>query len=190
APFGLLLDVAHQGGGLALGLVLEAPLQLLLRFLGAQARDLLEPGARLQLARRQDLLAVAEALVAPLQLAVALLQRARPLIELLLPPLELAAPARRLLLRSLARQEQLLLRREHDVLLRLLEQPLALGRRRSRRGLRYPALDAPSQDIEGRSRSGGAAQEGEEHARPCAHGTYLRQHPAGKAEREKASADS
>src|SRR5205807_6544449 len=186
---GLLLDVAHQGGGLALGLVLEAPLQLLLRFLGAQARDLLEPGARLQLAHRQDLLAVAEALVAPLQLAVALLQRARPLIELLLPPLELAAPARRLLLRSLARQEQLLLRREHDALLRLL-QPLALGRRRLRHGLRHPALDAASQDIEGRSRSGGAAQEGEEHARPCAHGTYLRQHPAGKAEREKASADS
>src|SRR5437899_949892 len=110
---------------------------------------------------------------------VALLQRARPLIGLLLPPLELAAPARRLLLRSLARQEQLLLRREHDALLRLL-QPLALGRRRSRHGLRHPALDAPSQDIEGRSRSGGAAQEGEEHARPCAHGTYLRQHPAGK----------
>src|SRR5439155_7539806 len=103
------------------------------------------------LARRQDLLAVAEALVAPLQLAVALLQRARPLIELPLPPLELAAPARRLLLRRLARQEQLLLRGEHDALLRLLQQPLGLGRRRSRRGLRHPALDAPSPDIEGHS---------------------------------------
>src|SRR5207247_5934234 len=142
---------------------LEPPLQLLLRFLGAQARDLLEPGARLLLAARQGLLALRETPVPPLQLAIPLLQRTRPLVELLLTPLQLAAPARGLLLRRLTRLEQLLLGREHDPLPRRLEQPLALGRRGPRGGFRHPAPDPAPDGVAGHSPTGGpppAAQRG------------------------------